>query len=385
MTQGELERIALPFQQHLSSLESRVMSDIIRRIRQNGGITSTADWQINRLQQLGVSKKQIKKEIAEALNLSKAEIKKMYHDTLYKEYVRNRSMYKEKGSKWTAFDKNIELQQMIAAMENQTNKELINITQSLGLVIRGPDGKLRISPLLEFYRGTLDAAMMDIASGAFDYNTVLKRTVQTMTNSGLRTIDYNSGRSNRVDVAARRAVLTGFNQVQAKINEQVAKDLQTDYFEVTWHAGARPDHQSWQGKVFSRQQLESVCGLGSVTGLCGANCYHNYNPFVPGISVRTYTDKQLDQMNTAENKQKHYKGKEYTTYEALQRQRSLETLMRKQRQDIRLLKEGDAEEEDIQAARSRYRSTMTQYTDFSNKLGLPQQKERVYLDGLGKV
>lgn len=385
MTQGELEKLAVPVQQNLGTLESRVMSDIVRRIKANGEITSAADWQMNRLHQMGVSKKAIKKEIANQLNLNRKEIKKLYHDTLYNEYVRNEQLYKEKGDKWISFDKNRELQDLIAAVEEQTSRELKNITQSLGFSIRGPDGKVIQSPLLNFYQSTLDDAMMDISSGAFDYNAVLRRTVQTMTNSGLRTIDYDSGTSNRVEVAARRAVLTGFNQLQAKINDQVAKDLNTEYFEITWHGGARPEHQVWQGRVYTRKQMETVCGLGSVTGLCGANCYHQYNAFIPGVSVRTYTDEQLEQMNAEENRPKEYNGREYTTYEALQHQRKLETLMRKQRQDIKLLQEGEAGEDIVLAAKSRYRSTISQYADFSKKMRLPQQKERVYMDGLGRM
>lgn len=385
MTQGDLEQLAIPMQQSMSSLELRIMQDVIRRIKINGEITSTADWQINRLYQMGMSKKAVKKAIKEALDLSNKEIKKLYHDALYNEYIRNQSLYKEKGAKWIAFDKNDELQTMIAAVEEQTTREMKNITQSLGFAIRGPDRKIIQSPIKDFYQNTLDDAMMDLASGAFDYNTVLKRTIQTMTASGLRTIDYDSGWSNRVDVAARRAVMTGFNQLQAKMNEQVAKALKTDYFEVSWHGGARPDHQKWQGRVYSRKQLETVCGLGSVTGLCGANCYHSYNAFIPGVSVRTYTDEQLEQMNAEENRPKKYNGREYTTYEALQHQRKMETLMRKQRQDINLLQEGGSEEDDVLAAKGRYRSTMAQYADFSYKMGLPQQKERIYMDGLGRL
>lgn len=385
MKQGELEKLPIPIQQNMTSLESRIMSDIVRRIKINGEITSAADWQINRLYQMGTSKKEIKKAIGEALGLSKAEIKKLYHDTLYNEYVRNEQLYKEKGRKWVDYEKNKELQELIGAIEERTGNELKNITQSLGFAIRGPDGKIRQVPITEFYQGTLDDAMTDIASGAFDYNTVLKRTVETMTLSGLRKIDYESGWSNRVDVAARRAVMTGFNQLQAKINEQVAKELKTDYFEVSWHGGARPEHQVWQGRVYSHKQLETVCGLGSVTGLCGANCYHQYNAFIPGVSVRTYTDEQLDQMNKTENQPKSYNGKEYTTYEALQKQRQLETLMRKQRQDIKLLQEGNAAKEDIQSAKIRYRTTMGWYADFSDKMKLPQQKDRIYLDGLGRL
>ena len=77
----------------------------------------------------------------------------------------------------------------------------------------------------------------------------------------------------------RRAVMTGLTWLSGKIAEYNAEKLGTEYFEVEWHAGARPTHTIWQGRVWSQQQLYDVCGLGTVTGLCGANCYHTYFPF----------------------------------------------------------------------------------------------------------
>ena len=176
-----------------------------------------------------------------------------------------------------------------------------------------------------------------------------------------------------------------FNQVQRHINDQVAKDLKTNHFEVSWHGGARPSHQVWQGRVYSKSELSSVCGLGSPGGLCGVHCYHSYNAFIPGISVRTYTDAQLDQMNREENTLKSYQGREYTTYEALQEQRRLERLMRKQRQDIWLLQTGKTIQNDILEAQSRYRITMDDYAKFSRAMKLPQQKDRIFQDGLGNM
>jgi hypothetical protein len=241
------------------------------------------------------------------------------------------------------------------------------------------------TPISAFYQQILDRSVMEITSGAFDYNTTLRRAIQDMTKSGIRSVDYASGWNNRIEVATRRAVMTGITQVTGQINDINAQALETDYFEVSWHATARPTHQVWQGRVYSKAELESVCGLGTGPGLLGWNCYHSYYPFVHGVSKRLYTDKQLDAMNKQENTPTTYNGKQYTKYEATQRQRQLETLMRKQRQDIVLLKKGGASEDDIINARSRYRSTMAQYSDFSEKLELPQQKERVYMDGLGRA
>ena len=225
---------------------------------------------------------------------------------------------------------------------------------------------------------------MDIVTGSFSYNTVLRRVVKEMAASGIRSVDYASGWSNRVTVAARRAVMTGVHQLSAKINEKVAKDLGTRDYEITWHAGARPDHW-WGGKVYSYEDLVRICGLGTVTGLCGANCYHSYYAFVKGVSVRTYTDEQLADMNAREQEVHTYHGKPYNAYEATQRQRQLESRMRAQRSKVKLLQQGKADPEDIMAARTRYLATLHEYQGFSKVMKLPEQMERVYIDGLGRI
>ena len=391
MTQGELEQIPKEVEKSMNQLQIRIMEDIVRRIRINGFSTATADWQYSRLIQLGMSEKEIKAWIAEALGECSEAVDRIYSDDLYKEYMGEERAYEAYGLQQIPFEDNQELQQLIAGVKEQTMGELERITGSMGFVKQGVTGKLEPITLSEYYTKTLDNAMYDIHSGAFDYNTVLERTINDMTRSGMRWIDYESGWHNRVPVAARRAVMTGFRQVQGKINEQTAKDLGTDSYEVTVHIGARPTHQPWEGKVWTMEQLRTVCGLGEVTGLHGANCYHDYNAFIPGVSVRTYTDEELDRIHEQENTPKTYLGKEYTTYEALQRQRLLETRMRKYREDVHLLEEGkrgiegeqaDLIDEEITLKKARFQGTMQEYVAFSDKMDLPLQKERIYQDGL---
>lgn len=382
MTQGQLEGIPVQITQAFSQLEIRIMSDIVRRIKINGFSTASADWQMTRLQQLGKSEEDIKKWIRIALETTEEEMEHIFSDVVYAEYMGHERAYKVNGMEQIPFEENVELQSLIEGVRKQTGDTFQNMTGSMGFVKQDASGHLKPVELSEYYQTTLDAAMLDIHSGAFDYQTVLMRTINEMTKSGLRWIDYESGWHNRVDVAARRAVMTGFRQVQGKINEQVADQLGTDYFEVTCHVGARPTHQPWQGKVWTMQQLKSVCGLGTGDGLHGWNCYHDYNAFIPGVSVRTYTDEQLDQMIEAENTPKTYNGKQYTTYEALQQQRRMETAMRKTRHDIRLMEEGEADVQSIMLKKGKYYGQMQTYVDFSEKMKLPQQRDRIYQDGL---
>lgn len=386
-TEKDIESVPQPIVSLFNDLEQTIMLDIIRRLQANNKeITRSADWQINRLYELGKSKEEIKSYIKNTLNLSDEQIDKVFSNVISSGYARDKSLYDAVGKSFIPYEDNLQLQQLVNSMITQTKGELKNITGSLGFALREPNStKLTYTPLTDYYQSTLDKAITQIATGAFDYNTVLRNTVKEMTNSGLRYIDYDSGYSSRVSVAVRRAVLTGYNQVVANINESNAEKLETNYFETTYHSGARPTHQPWQGRVYSKEELVSVCGLGTVTGLCGANCYHNYYPFIKGVSERTYTDEELDRMNQEDNEKREFRGKSYTKYEALQRQRKLETVMRAERQEIKLLTEGGADENDIMSANARYNKTSDEYARLSKAMNLPQQRQRVNIDGLGNI
>lgn len=248
-TPEELERMPKELEKLYSALEWRIMEDVIRRIKINGEITRSADWQLHRRYELGESKKVIKQAIKDALDLSDHEVNRLYSDAIASGYVRDEELYAAAGKEFIPYAENMVLQQMVSAIKEQTLGELKNITQSLGFA-KNVNGKIQFTGLAEFYQKTLDAAMLDITSGAFDYNTVLRRTIETMTNSGLRTVDYASGWSNRVEVAARRAIMTGITQITGKINEMNMEALDTEYVEISWHGDARPTHQVWQGRVF---------------------------------------------------------------------------------------------------------------------------------------
>lgn len=385
MKEDYKKQLSGQIEKYFSDLEMRIMEDIVRRIRKTGKITSTADWQINRLSILGYSSEDIENMLKEALNKSYPEMFELYDKVIEWEYVRNKDIYEQINAEFIPYEENEELQQIAEALIQQSGNELQNITKSLGFYLDYGTGKPVLTPLAEVYQKYLDAACLDIVTGAFDYNSVLRRVVTQLTNSGLRQIDYASGRANRIDVAARRAVMTGVSQLSGKISEMNAKKLGTDYFEVEWHAGARPTHAAWQGRVYSKEELTTVCGLGNVTGLLGANCYHMYYPFVKGISERNWSDSWLAEQNRKESIPKTFNGKEYTLYEAKQQQRKMETAMRAQRGKAVLLKQGGADPDDVVLAKAKYQGQLNEYSRFCRKMGLQQERERIYYDMRGRV
>ena len=378
-------KLASKIASRYQDLEERIMQDIVRRIVKAGEITSTADWQINRLRILGYSSEDIEKEIKKALNASYPEMFELYDKVINWEYVRNKGIYEQINAEYIPFEENGQFKQITEAIIDQSFDDLENVTNSLGFYLDYGNGQKVLTPLSQVYTKYLDAACYDIVTGAFDYNSVLRRVVTQLTNSGLRQIDYSSGRANRVDVAARRAVMTAVSQITGKISEYNAQKLGTEYFEVEWHAGARPTHAVWQGRVWSKEQLYSVCGLGTVTGLLGANCYHTYYPFFPGISQRNWSDDWLGAKNEEEAELKTFDGKEYTLYEAKQRQRQMETAMRAQREKVKLLQAGGADQDEIILHKAKYQGQLNEYSRFCRKMSLTEERERIYYDMRGMV
>jgi hypothetical protein len=386
LTPEELEKLPKPLERTMTALELSIMDEIIQRIKEAARVTPVIDWLLVRMDAIGAGRVRIKQLIGEGIRKAGLQVDDIYEQAVKSDCIRNKAIYEAAGKGYQPYEGNQWLQQIVDAARRQTKdglRPLENITQTTGFNVPMGGSKKVFTPLSEYLERSLDKAMLGITTGARTYSQAIGEVIDEMTASGIRTVDYASGKSDRIEVAARRAVMTGVAQMTDKVNEKNMEALQTDYCEVDWHMGARntgtgyQNHQSWQGKVYSSEEMRTVCGKGQMLGFGGINCYHIAFAFIPGISKRKYTDEWLAEQNQKENEKKVYKGREYDTYAALQHQRRLERTIRKQKQDVELLEKAGADKEDVTAARCRLRLTNKTYLDFSKEMGLRQQRERL--------
>lgn len=388
ITPDYLENVPNYFVQLKRDLEDSVVEDICRRLRLSGEMTESAIHQIVSLRDQGFDLSHIERRIMETEHLTQRGLDELFDRALERNQRYYDRLIKKADILPTHFSlANAELQFEI--LRRQTREEFRNITQSMGFMVK-TGGRAQFLPIARAYQKVLDNAYMQVSSGAFDYNTAIKNAVLALSDSGLQYVDYASGWHNRIDVAARRAVVTGINQAAAQYSAQAMVELDTDLVEVTAHAGARntgtgfANHQSWQGKVYSFSgrdkrypSLVAVCGYGNVAGLCGANCRHSFYPFVEGVSKRTYTDKQLREIDPPPFE---YQGRRYTAYEATQMQRKQETAIRGQERRMIGLDAAGLEEE-YQTAAARLRRLRDEYKRFSAAAGLRTQPARTQVQG----
>lgn len=391
-------------------MEQDVISDIARRVRKTGRLTETAELMAQSMANQGFSPAEIRVQVMQAINAdpqlqaaiakNTLEYKKKVAeriDQLVKEaqeagdeLVANagRMCYNDDLSLWREAGKelnNTALPQIIAATQAQTQGMMRNLTQTTALAMRDASG-VEI-PIMDGYKRFLDKTTLEVATGAFSYDEAVNRTIKEMAKSGVRFVEYSSASGRKtmteLDVATRRAVRTGVSQMAGRIMEENVKNSDTDLVITSQHMGSRPEHAGWQNKVFSLtgktkgyKTLADGTGYGTVTGLKGANCTHNFYPYWPGISVKEPDIKEPPPVKI--------NGRTYTYYQATQKQREYERKLRAAKREIAIQEGSGGNPDDIAQLKRDTRALSKEYTSFSNAAGISPKPNRTRVVGVDR-
>lgn len=387
-------------------LEQDVIQDIARRVRKEKRWTETAELQAKALEELGYSPREIRTTVLKKLHADKE-----YIDMINKNTLEHKKAVKEEIDRvvaeakknaddivsragdmafaddiafWNSAGKHLKESPELAQIGAETSKrlahELKSLTHSTGFKFTGRPIKAE-----KAFNYAMDKAVMNIASGTFSTQQAIEQVVSDLEKSGLRKVDFASGISRGIDVAANLAVRTTLGQMAADISMSNAEELGADLVEVSSHAGARSgdghaNHAAWQGKVYSIsgksypeegkrlgykiEKLSDVTGYpDDPAGLCGYNCRHTFYPFIEGVSEPNTIEEDPEPV--------YVDGKTYTYYQATQKQRRLERELREyKRQHI-----GGTNR--IAAIKAKEQ----QYVRFCRKAGLKQNLNRIYVKG----
>lgn len=403
LTPEQIETIADRYLVGLfQEMEQDVLADIARRVRKTGRLTETAELMAQSMSRQGFSPAEIRAEVMKMIKADAGLQAQIATETLeYKKFVAQRvkdiveeakeagndmvanagtmcfnddlSLWEEAGKELT----NTALPQIVEATKKQTWGAMRNLTQTTALGLRDANG----TPikLMDAYHKFLDKATLEVTTGVFSYDEAVNRVIREMANSGVRLVEYHSesGRTTmtELDVAVRRNVRTGLSQMAGKVMEENLRNSDTDLVITSQHMGSRPEHAEWQNKIFSfsgkskrYKSLAEGTGYGTVTGLKGANCTHNFYPYWPGISVKEPDIKEPPPVKI--------NGKEYTYYQATQKQRQYERKLRSLKRETLIQENSGGDPKVISGLRSKTRATSREYNSFSKAAGLKSKPNR---------
>lgn len=375
LTAGEIASLRDASEELTAPIIAYLLRDLAERIAAAGEFTATAQYETWKLQQLGVSQKEIKKELQKLLKSTNTDIERLMTQSAKAGYSFDLKMLP--NAEAIPFEDNAAVQQIVAAAVALAQDDLTNITQTLGMI--DPYGNAQ--PLQTAYRQCMDYAFMQVSTGAADYNTAIRAATKNLADKGVYVIDYESGVHTTLEAAVRRNIMGGLGLMQEEISKRNHDDMGADGWEIDAHSNSAPDHEPIQGKQYPDAEYEAL-NNSLVRRIGTLNCGHSAYPIITGISSPQYSAEQLEAMRTANAEGITYNGRHYTGYEATQHQRALERAIRKQKRRI-LIDEATGDAEKLKTDQIKLQTLRQEYNGFSKAAKLRTQTERAEVAGFG--
>lgn len=368
LTPEYLQRLPDSVVELYAQAEADILADMARRINGFDLFIPSAQYQMERLEEMGALRRDIISKLSGLTGKSRKEIAAIMQEAGVETLSADEKIYQAAGLVGKS-ELSPAVQEVLSAGLQKTGGLFRNLT------------KTTANTATRQFENALDRAYMQVMSGAFDPNTAVRSAIKHLAQQGVGAITYPSGHVDTLEVAVRRALVTGVNQTCLQMQEARADELGCDLVETTAHSGARPSHAEWQGQVFSRSgksrkypDFVQVTGYGTGEGLGGWNCSHSFYPFFEGLP-RTYSDKLLDSYKA---KNYEYNGKRMTEYEALQTQRGIERRLRRWKRENLALK---AAGQDTTESAVKIAQWQAVQKDFLAQTGLKRQRDREQIAG----
>lgn len=352
-----------------SQLETDILQDMARRIARLGKVTDSTKWQAQMLAEAGGLKKDVSKILKDYDKAIVQQVQETVTQALVKNAANDNIIFEEAtGRKVSAPN----AQQMLATIQ-KCHSDLERLTLTTAATTQS-----------QFVKQA-NRVYMDVQSGAFDYDSAMKSAADELSKRGITTVQYENGKpvTRTIESAVRMNILTSINQTAANQTLNNCEELECDLVETSAHIGARPEHEEWQGQIFSRSGNNkkyrpfSVCELGSVTGICGINCKHSFYPYFEGMENH-YTEKELDAIA---GEKVTFEGRDITRYEGEQYLRGVERNIRKYKRQA-LTQE--AAGVDSTKARRKIGEWQAVARDFTKQTGIARDRAREYVGTTGK-
>lgn len=373
-----------------------VLEQIGKSIKKIGTLSPSKAQQLGQLIKYGGDYDKITKKLAEITKMNVKDIKKIFEEVAKNDYQFAKQFYDYRGKKFIPYEQNTALKTQVEALANATATEYVNISRTLAFS-KVVNGKVVHTPLARAYQDTLDKAILNVAQGKTTFQEEMYLTIKELASSGLKTIDYGTGRSMRLDSAVRMQIRGALRNLHNEIQEIVGKEFDSDGVEISVHLNPAPDHAMVQGKQFSNEEFEKFQNDQDSHSYDGSffpaefeghdrrsiseyNCYHYIFAIVLGVSEPEYSKEQLQKIIDNNEKGFEYEGKHYSNYEGTQLQRQIETEIRKAK-DEQITARAAGIPEDISNAQKRITILTNKYRQLVKASGLPSQLDRARVSG----
>lgn len=396
LSEEVIEKVIERLTRRIEQGNTYVLEQIGKSIKQIGTLSPSQAQQLYQIMRYGGDYDKIIKKLAEITDLNEKDIYKIFDEIAKNDYNYAKQFYDYRGKKFISYEENIALKRQVQALASITAGEYRNLTQTMAFT-KKVNGKVVYTPLARAYQDTLDKAVLSALQGKTTFQEEMYSTIKELANSGIKSVDYATGRSMRLDSAVRMQMKGALRNLHNEIQEQVGKEFDSDGVEISVHINPAPDHAEVQGRQFNNEEFDKFQNDIDAKDYKGKmfpaefdghdrrsiseyNCYHYAFAIVLGVNKPEYTDEQLQEIIDDNNKGFELDGKHYTNYEGTQLQRQLETEIRKVK-DTQIMAKASGNNELIDESQQKITQLTRKYHELSKVSGLLTKMQRMRVPG----
>lgn len=374
-----------------------VLEQIGKSIKKIGTLSPSKAQQLVQIMRYGGDYDKITRKLAEITKLNIKDIKKIFEEVAKSDYQFAEQFYKYRNKKYIKWDENLALRNQVDALARITADKYQNLSNTLAFATHDKRGRVVYNSIARTYQNTLDEAILSVGQGKETFESATYRVLKQLVESGIRTVDYESGRSMRLDSAVRMQMQSALRDLHNEMQQQLGKEFEADGVEISVHENPAPDHQEVQGRQFSNQEFYKFQNDEDAVDYQGKefpaefeghdrrsisqyNCYHYIFSIVLGVNKPQYSNEKLQEIIDRNNKGFDFDGKHYTMYEGQQLQRKLELEIRKQK-DLQIMEKASGREYMAGEAQNKIRALTQKYKELSDVSGLSVKVERMRVSG----
>ena len=401
ITEKQIDALVERLLENVNKANNLFLENIGASIKKLSKLSPTKAQQLIQILKYGGNYDEIIKQLSRILNMNIYEVDRIFNAYAKYDYAFYEQFYKYRNLPYIPYANNIALVNQTNALANIVKNELYDFARInvLGYSFRDINGNITFMGLKDTYTNLLDRAFVLVGQGKETFDSAMKDILQDIGGSGLRTIDYESGRSVRLDSVVKMHLKSRLRELHNENQKLIANDIDADGIEISVHEAPAPDHEEAQGRQFSKSEFEKLQTTGTATDVTGRvidmhrelkmggittdyrpiselNCYHYVFAIVLGVSKPSYTDKQLQTIIDNNNAGFDLDGKHYTNYEGTQLQRRIETEIRKQK-DIKALGVASDNQIVVSNANSKITALRTKYKQITEASGLKPKPKRM--------
>lgn len=388
-----LEKLSERLVNRIEEANSYTLKLIGEQIGRIGSMTPTNANRLINVLKYGGDVDKIAKKLASVTNLNVKEIYEIFEEIAKTNYQFAKQFYDYRGKNYIPYDENISLQNQVKMLARATADTYFNLSKTTGFVTTDKLGNKVFNDIATTYQNTVDKAIISISQGKSGYYDTMRSTIKELGSSGIKTIDYESGYSRRLDSSVRMNIMDGIRDLHNKVQEYIGEEVGTDGVEISVHENPAKDHEMYQGKQYSNEEYQKL-NEKLVRPISTKNCYHYIFSIILGVSEPRYTEEELQGFIVRNEKGFELDGKHYTNYQGSQMMRKLETEIRRIK-DTHIIASASGDNEslansqrrirDLTNSQRRIRDLAKKYKELSDISGLPTKMDRLKVEGFKRV